>query len=81
MYVNRADPMLIAALIGKDGGQTNFNMAPEMSTVLNTPHGGSGNGGFGNGGLGGGNSFGNGMNGNRNGSGSGNGRNGNGIGR
>jgi type II secretory pathway component GspD/PulD (secretin) len=37
-----ADPMFVATIIGKEN--TNFSLAPEMSTVLKTP-GGSGNGG------------------------------------
>lgn len=60
--VGHADPQLIAILMGKDKGQSDFGMAPEISTVLNTPGAG---GGFGSGGPGGSGNNGNG-NGNRN---------------
>ena len=49
VFVRRADPMFIAALIGSDKGQTSFTLSPEMSTVIKTPCGG-GQGGFGGGG-------------------------------
>ncbi len=55
-----ADPMFIAEIISQS--QTNFSLAPEISTVLKTPRGGSG-GGFG-GGFGGGNGGNNGFGGN-----------------
>jgi type II secretory pathway component GspD/PulD (secretin) len=77
-----ADPLLLAMLIAES--QTNFSLAPEQSTVINTPNFGSGgNGGFGSNGYGGGSNSGSGMNGGfqNNGNGNGNGnRNGGGPG-
>jgi type II secretory pathway component GspD/PulD (secretin) len=46
VFVSHADPQFIATLIGQS--QTNFNLHPEMSTVLGAGNGNSG-GGFGNG--------------------------------
>ena len=52
-----ADPQFIALLLGPDKGSQDFSLAPEVSTVRNTPQsqglGGGGGGGFGGGGGGG----------------------------
>ena len=57
--IRYADPQFIATLLGPANGSQNFGLAPEISTVSNTPasQGGGGGGlggGLGGGGLGGG---------------------------
>ncbi len=53
--IRHADPQFIALLIGADKGSTNFDLAPEMSTINKGQQGGGqgGGGGFGGGGGGG----------------------------
>jgi hypothetical protein len=53
VFVRHADPMFIAALIGSDKGNANFNLHPEMSTVTGAGSGGGGGFGGGSGGFGG----------------------------
>lgn len=56
VFVRKADPLFIAALVGQDKGNQSFSLSPEISTVIKTgSSGGSGqgNGGFGGGGQGG----------------------------
>lgn len=59
VFVRKADPLFIAALIGQDKGNQSFSLSPEISTVIKTPSGGGGGGngggqgGFGGGGFGG----------------------------
>jgi len=57
VFVRHADPELIAYLIGKDKGQTSFNIPPEISSLMRGGGGyggGYGGGGYGGGGYGGG---------------------------
>ena len=56
--IRYADPQFIAILLGTDKGSQNYGLAPEISTIQNTPQ--SQGGGLG-GGLGGGGGFGGGM--------------------